>query len=134
MLSRAPISIGGVFFVFWGLMDEETQSQLEELRRERAAHARRLGRLREQRAGFGPLAVPPHIVTDIDDANTSIAQIDEAIGKLQAKAFRIHQQHNIFTEFALLRDERQQDVQADERRRRARQRLQDLFYLAVFVM
>jgi hypothetical protein len=54
--------------------------------------------------------------------------------KLQAKSFRIEQQHNIFAEFNLLRDERQQDAQKDERRRRARQRLQDMFYLAVFVM
>jgi len=115
-------------------MDEETQSQLDELRRERNAHSRRLGVLREQRASYGSRNVPPYVVTDIDEANSSIAQIDEAIGKLQAKAFRIDQQHNIFTEFDLLRDERQQDAAADERRRRARQRLQDVFYLAVFVM
>lgn len=115
-------------------MDEETQSQLDELRRERAAHSRRLGVLREQRASYGSRSVPPYVVTDIDEANTAIRQIDEAIGKLQAKAFRIEQQHNIFTEFNLLRDEHQQDAAADERRRRARQRLQDAFYLAVFVM
>lgn len=115
-------------------MDEETQSQLEELRRERAAHSRRLAVLREQRAMYGSSNVPPHIVTDIDAASTAIGQIDEQIGKLQAKAFRIEQHHNIFTEFNLLREDRKLDAEADERRRRARQRLQDAFYLAVFVM
>jgi hypothetical protein len=132
--ARRSRSVARVFVARRAYVDAETQSQLEELRRERAAHSRRLGVLREQRAAYGSRNVPPHIVTDIDEANTSIRQIDEAIGKLQAKSFRLEQQRNIFTEFNLLRDEQQQGAEADDRRRRARQRLQDLFYLAVFVM
>lgn len=114
--------------------DEDTQIQLDELRRERAAHTRRLAVLREQRAMYGSSNVPPHIVTDIDAASTAIGQIDAQIGKLKAKIFRLEQQHDIFTEFNLLRDERQQDAEADERRRRARQKLQDGFYVVVVVM
>jgi hypothetical protein len=132
-------------------MDEETQSQLEELRRERAAHSRRLAVLREQRATYGSRSVPPHIVTDIDDANSSIAQIDDQIGKLKGRALRIEQQRSIIasaepdeakrdlwdyilTEFEHLRGDRKRHAEADELRRIARQRLQDLFYLSVFVM
>jgi hypothetical protein len=43
-------------------VDEETQSQLDELRRERQAHARRLAVLREQRATYGSRNVPPYEV------------------------------------------------------------------------
>jgi hypothetical protein len=133
------------------VVDADTEQQLEELRRERQAHARRLAVLREQRATFGPRSVPAHIVTDIDDTNSSIAQIDEQIGKLLGRALRIEQQEKLVASVDPEQALRQllafvytkweaQDAHAaelarrDERRRVARQHLVDFFYIAVFVM
>ena len=144
-----PRSVARVFV--WGLMDEETQSQLDELRRERAAHARRLAVLREQRAAFGPHATPAHVATDIDDANTSINQIDTQIGLLMGRALRVEQQRRIIAqaepdvalrdlwaymvkELESVKEEVAKRATQDTAARQPRQQRQDLFYLAILLM
>lgn len=132
-------------------MDEETQSQLDELRRERAAHARRLGILREQAAVYGRREVPPHILTDIDEASTAIGQIDTQIGKILGGVLRMEQQQQIiaaaepdeakrellaytYRELESVKAELKTQAERDSAARQPRQQRQDLFYLAVLLM
>lgn len=132
-------------------MDEETQSQLDELRRERAAHARRLGILREQAAVYGRREVPPHILTDIDEASTAIGQIDTQIGKILGGVLRLEQQRILleaaepdeakrellaytYRELESVKAELKKRSEQDIAARQPRQQRQDLFYLAILLM
>jgi len=132
-------------------VDEETQSQLDELRRERAAHARRLGILREQAAVYGRREVPPHILTDIDEASTAIGNIDTQIGKILSGVLRMEQQRTLleaaepdaarrdlwaytYKELETVKAELKKQAELDSAARQPRQQRQDLFYLAILLM
>jgi hypothetical protein len=141
-----------------GAMDEETTQQLENLRRERQAHVRRLAILKERRATFGPREVPPYILTDIDDTDRTIVEIDAAIAKLLGRSLRLEERSAVVADaepnsavrrlweyiFSIEDDLRRQlgalllanaqRADTDDSARQRRQRFLDLFYFAVFVM
>lgn len=61
-------------------------SRQEDLQKLIANHSRRLQKLREQAAGFGPLHTPAHILTEIEDTEAEIQRLQTELATVEETA------------------------------------------------